>query len=344
MPGARGALGLILALAAPAAAWAGFRAADPWPDAAALGGRAGQAVTFPSHSPFTPADIGAGVDRDPPTEGRGLLFMPDGASREAPAPAVVLLHGASGVQEEREVTYARQLATMGAAGLVVDSFGSRRDRATGFIDRLLNISETMVVADAYAALAYLAGRGDVDADRVALVGFSYGGMAAVYAAYAQLAGRLAPDGLRFAGHVAFYAPCVARFEDPRTTGAPVLLLYGGRDSSTDPRRCAEIAGDLRAGGSVVDTIVYPEAVHQWDGGFDRVRPIGRDLRACRFSVERDGTVRDDHTWLAMVGPLTRKATLWLCVRDEPYLIGRNDAVRARSNRDLGRFLQRIFGD
>ncbi|MBX6321744.1 MAG: dienelactone hydrolase family protein, partial [Rhodospirillaceae bacterium] len=230
---------------------------------------------------------------------------------------------------------------MGVAALVVDSFAARRERASGFIDHLLNITETMLVADAYAALGHLARRGDVDPGRVALVGFSYGGMAAVYAAYAQLADRLAPDGLRFAGHVAFYAPCIARFDDPRTTGAPVLLLYGGRDTSTDPRRCAEIAEDLRSGGSRVESIVYPEAVHQWDGGA-RERPIGRDLTGCRFSVERDGTVRDDHTWLAMVGPITRKAALWLCVRDRPYLIGRDDAVRARSNSDLGRFLQRLF--
>lgn len=34
--------------------------------------------------------------------------------------------------------------------------------------------------------------------------------------------------------------------------------------------------------------------------------------------------------------------LGLCVEDLPYPIGRDDAVRRQSNRDLGRFLARIF--
>jgi dienelactone hydrolase len=322
---------------------AGLSLTDPWPAPDQVSGQGGTPVTFSSHSPFVPADVGGGADVDPPTDVGGLLFMPEGASAASPVPAVVMLHGSSGVQDSREGLYGRQLAAMGVAALVVDSFGSRRDRATQFIDRLIEITETMLIADAYAALEYLAQRGDVDPRRVVLVGFSYGGMAAVYAAYAQIAGALAPQGQRFAGHVGFYAPCIARFDEPRTTGAPVLLLYGGRDAVTDPERCGEIIEDLRAGGSAVETFTYQEAVHQWDGGIMQERTIGRDLTPCRFAVEPDGTVRDRISWLAMVGPLTRKAILGLCVENEPYLIGRNDAVRARSNRDLGRFLTRAFG-
>jgi len=43
---------------------------------------------------------------------------------------VVLLHGSGGVLASRELTYAPQLARMGVAALVVDSFGARRDRGT----------------------------------------------------------------------------------------------------------------------------------------------------------------------------------------------------------------------
>jgi dienelactone hydrolase len=342
--GAAAAVALRLALTASSASGAPVadRLAAPWPSPDSVSGRAGQSVEFPSHSPFVPADIGGGPRRDPATTGQGILFLPESASPAAPVPAVILLHGSSGVQEAREINYGRQLAAMGVAVLVVDSFGARRDRGTGFVDRLLNITETMLVADAYAGLDYLAGRGDVDPRRVVLIGYSYGAMAAVYAAYQQLARPLSPHGLRFAGHVAFYGPCIARFAEPRTTGAPVLLLYGGRDTTTDPKRCGEIADDLRAGGSTVATITYPDAVHQWDGGFDETRPIGRDLTPCSFTVERDGTVRDDNTWLAMSGPLTRKTILWLCVADKPYMIGRNDSVRERSNHDLGAFLSRVF--
>ena len=100
------------------------------------------------------------------------------------------------------------------------------------------------------------------------------------------------------------------------------MLLGGEDAITDERRCAEIADDLRAGGSQVETIVYAGAVHQWDGAFDR-RPIGRNLRCCSLYVERDGTIRDA-TGLAMTGPL-RKIILGLCTLVAgPYPIGRDD--------------------
>jgi dienelactone hydrolase len=234
------------------------------------------------------------------------------------------------------------LAAMGIAVLIVETYDSRRDLGTEFIQRVLNITETMFVADAYGALHYLAARPEIDPHRVALAGFSYGGMATEYAMYAQLANALSPDGLHFVGHVAFYAPCIARFADNRTTGAPLLMLYGAEDELIRQDRCAQIANDMRAGGSDVEIISYPGAVHQWDGGMPR-RLIGRQLAGCRFRVERDGTVRDENTYLPMSGPFLRKIILGLCTGNRPYPIGRDDAVRAKSNRDFGAFLARIFG-
>ena len=314
--------------------------AGPWP--APDAGIAGRPVRFASSSPFTPADIGRGPEAAPPAQAEGTLFLPEGASAAAPVPAVVLLHGAGGVLASRETVYARQFAAAGVAALVIDLFGPRRDRATGFIERLLAITETMAVADAYAALRHLAAMPEIDARRVALIGFSYGGMAATYAAFAQMAERLAPGGPRFAAHVAFYAPCIARFADKRATGAPVLMLMGGRDAIVDRDRCAEIADDLREGGAAVETIVYEDAYHQWDGGSATPWRARTGLARCRFTVEKSGVVRDDFTMLPMTGPLTRKAILALCADREGYLLGRDDAIRERSNRALGAFLARAF--
>lgn len=312
---------------------------NPWPDPPVIQVVQVEAVTFPSSSPFTP---GAVMHRNlPPTAAIGTLFLPPGVAPDHATPAVVLLHGAAGRVAQRGAVYGQQLAAMGIAALVIDTFGARRDRGTSFIGRVLNITETMFVADAYAGLRYLATRPEIDPHRVVLAGFSWGGMAATYALYAQLADPLAPPELRFAGHVAFYAPCIARFADNRTTGAPLLMLYGGKDELIRPERCAEVAADLRAGGSAVTTIVYPDAVHQWDGGMPRMM-IGRNLSSCRFRVERDGTVRDQHTLLPMNGPFLRKLILGLCVPNKPYPIGHDEAVRAQSNRDFGAFLTRVF--
>ena len=333
------------------------RLTGPWPDPANLADIPGVAVSWPSSSPFALDDIGGGPEDNPPTAAHGRLYLPPGTHAPRSVPAVVLLHGSAGVLASRELTYAAQLARLGVAALVVDSFAARTDRGTGFIDRLLNITETMMLADAYSGLAMLAARPEIDAQHVVLTGFSYGAMATMYGIYAQAAERLAPPppnpppqagegrvggALRFAGHVAFYGPCIARFEDSRTTGAPLLMLLGGADEITDQQRCAEIAADLRAGGSRVETIVYPGAVHQWDGGFGR-RLIGRNLGGCSLRIERDGTIRDLRTGMAMAGPFSRKIILGLCTLfASPYPIGRDDAVRAQAAADWGRFLAAVF--
>jgi dienelactone hydrolase len=327
---------LLLLLTAPA-----YALPTLWPDPDSLPSIQGEAVSFPSSSPFTLADA-AQPEHNPPTTALATYFRPQTAGRAQRAPAVIMLHGSGGVLSARELTYGRQLAAMGIGALVIDAFAARRDRATSFTERLLNITETMVMADAYAGLAWLAARPEIDAKRVALVGFSYGGMVSVYAAHEQVAQTFAPPGLRFAGHAAYYAPCIAWFEDRQTTGRPVLILMGGQDELVKPERCEATAAELRAGGSQAEVIVYPGAYHQWDGGWPGPRRIGRSLDGCRLRVDRDGTVHDRNTMLPMIDSFTRRIILGLCSDSEGYLIGRDDEVRARSNADLGRFLGRLF--
>ncbi len=326
-------------IAATGAARAVPHFATPWPEGpAAEAATVARDVTLASSDPFVPADIG----HAPARRVAARLYLPRGARPDRATPAVVLLHGSVGDWQERGDRYGYPLAAQGVAVLVVESYASRPDLGQSFLARVLHITETMFVADAYAGLRYLAARPEIDARHVALIGFSYGGMAATYAIYDQMARALAPDGERFAAHVAYYAPCIARFRDSRTTGAPLLMLYGGRDQLIDPARCARVAADLRAGGSAVRVIVYPDAVHQWDGE----RPlgvIGRHLADCSFEVNRDGTVTDNRTLLPMSGPFTRKVILALCTGSRPYPIGRDEMVARESNRDLAAFLERVFG-
>jgi len=310
---------------------------DRWPDPDSLPQTRQEEVSFPSSDPFTPADLG----RAPARIVHATLYLPSDAVPGHAVPAVVMLHGAAGLVAERGATYGPQLAAMGVATLVVDTYGSRTDLATGFIQRTLKITESMFVADAYAGLRYLGARPEIDAHHVVLTGFSYGGMATMYALYAEMADRVSPPGLRFAGHVSFYGPCIARFDDSRTTGAQLLMLYGDGDELIRPQRCAQIADDFRHGGSTVTAIGYPGAVHQWDAGMAR-HMIGRNLAACRFRVDRAGVIRDTTTGVTMTSLFRREILLALCVSSKPYPIGRDDAVRAESNRDFGRFLTRVF--
>lgn len=324
----------------PAVAAPPWHIVDPWPALETTAGVRVEAVSFLSSNAFTPAQLLRGKPKS--ALAAATLYLPRDATPDHTTPAVVFLHGAAGMIGARSETYGRQLAAMGIAALTIDTFGTRRDLAESFTGRVLHITETMFLADAYAGLHYLASRPEIDPHRVVLAGFSWGGMATIYALYAEFADPLGA-GLRFAGHVAFYAPCIARFIDNRTTGAPLLMLYGQADELIRPDRCTEVAADLRAGGSEVNIMSYPGAVHQWDGAMPR-RLIGRNLSGCRFRVEPDGTVRDERTGLAMRGPMTRTVILALCVSSQPFPIGRDDAVRAQSNRDFGAFLARLFAE
>src|SRR5690606_21109253 len=87
-----------------------------WPDPEQVLPLEPEAVTFPSSSPFSPVDIGDA----PETPSVASLYLPPGASAEEPAPAVIMLHGAGGVIENREHRYGRELASLGIAALVVD--------------------------------------------------------------------------------------------------------------------------------------------------------------------------------------------------------------------------------
>ena len=146
------ALALLLSVLLLGSAHATVRITDPWPDPARITGVREESVRFPSTSPFTPADAA----HAPAATAIGELYLPADAAPNHTTPAVVMLHGAAGRVAERGATYGPQLAAMGVAVLVIDTYGARRDMATGFIGRVLHITETMFVADAYAGLRYLA--------------------------------------------------------------------------------------------------------------------------------------------------------------------------------------------
>ena len=321
----------------------------PWPDAAEISRIEGRPFPFDSASPFALLDVPNGTAT--PHRAAGRLFLPVGATAEDPVPAVILLHGARGVSGPREITYARQYAAMGLAALVVDVFASRRDRAASFQERLIEITESMVLADAFAAQKALVELPEVDPARIVLIGFSYGGMATLYAAHDQVARAYRQrfgltDAPPLRAHVAYYAPCIARFEDPRATGAPVLMLWGDRDELIDETRCRAIAQDLRDGGTEVEIRVFEGAYHQWDGGLSTPWRAPRGLAACDFTVDRGGRIRGALFGTpfrqTMSDSFSRKLILALCTDTDGYLIGTNGAVRSDSNAVVGDFLKRAL--
>jgi dienelactone hydrolase len=110
------------------------------------------------------------------------------------------------------------------------------------------------------ALNYVKTLTFVDGDRVAVMGWSHGGGAALEASGRRSRLWYDPDDrLAFRAAVAFYPPCQYLDDETQT---PTLMLLAGRDDWTPPNWCVAVAE--RIGLRRVSWKVYPDACHAFD--------------------------------------------------------------------------------
>lgn len=210
------------------------------------------------------------------------LVLPEGTGR---VPAIVIHHGSGGVSEAREWRYARELVKLGVAALVIDSFTAREVRST--VRDQSTVTAYDMTGDAFAALARLAAHPRIDARRIGIMGFSKGGTVAVQTAMARRAARALPEGPRFALHVAFYPGCSSHDYQPRTTGAPLLMLLGGADTYVGVAPCTEYADKIRSAGGSAEVKIYPSAKHGFDSAREYSDAQGENWSGCLFEEQAD---------------------------------------------------------
>jgi dienelactone hydrolase len=229
-----------------------------------------------SAAQLTPAELAAELEP-------GLVWtVPEGAG---PHPAAVLLSGCDGTKPNLAVL-AEALAGAGWLSVVVDSHGPRgldRRQAWRLVcaGQLLNGAER--AADIAVALHMLRARDDVDAGRLALIGQSHGGWAALD--FLALARRGAPPplltdwpggsagaagsphaGVRAA--IFYYPYCgVAAVGGSADLPRDIAYLFQlvRNDRIADETECLEVAAHLQEAGAQVDVTVFEGVTH----GFDR---------------------------------------------------------------------------
>jgi dienelactone hydrolase len=230
-------------------------------------------------------------------------------------PAVIVAHGSGGVSEGREGAWAARIVGWGYAAFVVDSFSPRGIRETATDQSQLSTFAN--VADAFAALAWLAKDPRIDTRRIAIMGFSKGAVVALHTATEPLRSAAGIGALRFAAHIALYPGCDVRYWSARQSQAPILMLLAGDDDYTPPATCRTHAEDLRRVGAVVALESYPGARH----GFDRPNAV-------RFSSQVE-TVRG----CAAVYDMDRR--FWSMALGGPEVSGREIGAYFRSCRSRG---------
>lgn len=247
----------------------------------------------------TPANTEAYVRRAPgaAVTVTAELSLPPHA--KGPVAAVVILHGSAGVGPG-EWAWAARMNALGYAALVVDSFWGRGLSETATDQERLSM--TADIADAYAALRMLATHPAIDPHRVAVMGFSRGGVAALYSTLEPMRRAVIHGDLRFAAHVALYPSCGIRYSASQLDGAPVLMLLGASDDYTPAAPCQDYARRLSAQGSRVMTTVYPHAFHAFDRPFTvRRAENSTSARECHGDHDLD---RGVFTMATATGPVT----------------------------------------
>ena len=260
-------------------------------------------------------------------------------------PAVIVVHTIAGYRDANEGYVAAELRKAGFATLTYDSFAAR-----GTTGAALSGSSGYVpigVADAYAALRLLSGMAQIDADRIAIIGFSYGGEVAHLAAFETLRSALYPGPGRLAAHVAFYpAGNFGAIAEPDAyTGAPVLMLLGAKDDNLPMTKIESYLAYARAAGAPapIETVIYAGAYHGWTSSA---------LPTARFYPDLVSTKKCPLILLGRRAPALLidgeakafdPAAFGACVAAAPgYWMGFDAAVRAQSIDDAVRFLQRIL--
>jgi carboxymethylenebutenolidase len=204
----------------------------------------------------TPQTEWVELDVDDGTRMRAHVTRPGGDGR---FPGMLLFQEALGVGAQLRGVAAR----LAGRGFVVVAPELYHRTAPGFELDTLDMSVLMplirsvtaagMTADARAAHGWLASQPDVDAGRVAALGFCMGGRAAwlanaalpLAAAVSYYGGRIAPDLLDRAASLS----------------GPHLFLWGGRDASIPPEQHRAVVDAVRAAGKPFVDVEFSEATH-----------------------------------------------------------------------------------
>jgi dienelactone hydrolase len=173
----------------------------------------------------------------------------------------------------------KQFNAAGFAVFSLDTFAPRGAKSTAEDHSQVPFAADIV--DVFAALKLLATHPRIDAKRIAIMGFSRGGIATWRSGAERIiASQKLPDGLRFAAHIPVYSfGCNGVFRlvvKPGVFGkAPMLWIHGDADDYTPIGPCQEYADKIAKAGTPVEFVVIKGARHKFDAdGLKRTHLAG----------------------------------------------------------------------
>lgn len=205
-------------------------------------------------------------------------------------PVVVLQHGSGGMAPNVEM-WARELNKIGISTFALDGFTGRGLTEVNTNQALLG--RLNFILDIYRSLDVLANHPSVDPERIALMGFSRGGQATLYASLKRFHRLWNKSGAEFAAYVPFYPDCMTTFlSDTDVVERPIRIFGGIQDDYNLVAACKAYVERLRAAGADVEVTEYPNASHAFDNPLGAqpamMRPGFQSVRNCNIQEEGNG--------------------------------------------------------
>jgi dienelactone hydrolase len=252
-------------------------------------------------------------------------------------PVVVLMHGSSGVGSSMEA-WVHQFNAMGISTFVIDGFSGRGLTAVGPNQALLG--RLNFIVDIYRSLEILAKHPRVDPDRIALMGFSRGGQAALYASLERFHKLWNKSGLQFAGYIPFYPDCSTTYAtDTEVAARPIRIYHGTPDDYNPVASCKAYLARLQAAKRDVVLTEYPDSPHGFDSGLlgvstTTVSTNAQTARNCHLREGEGGVLMNGDT----KAPFSYKDA---CIELSPH-VGGNPATAMEARKAVSDFLQALF--
>ena len=223
-----------------------------------------------------------------PTTIAGVLRVAQGAGR---LPVVVLVPGSGGFNANLDV-WDRQFETMGISTFAMDSFAGR-----GIVSTVVDQSQLgrlNMILDLYRSIAALAAHPRVDPNRIAVMGFSRGGQATLYASLKRFHRMWNPGGIDPAAYIALYPPCVTTYiGDTDVSDHPIRMFHGISDDYVEIGPCRAYLARLKQTAKDVEMIEYPNTWHAFDyplfSSAPTLVPNGQTTH-CELKEETAGTI------------------------------------------------------
>lgn len=190
----------------------------------------------------------------------GELRLPRGGTDKLPA--VILVHGGGGLGVNID-DWARVLNGWGVAVFIQDSLSGRG--IVGFTPEDRQLSRLARMIDTYRSLGRLAQHPRIDPNRIAVMGFSRGTVAALWSSAERFRKLYGPPNAQFAAHIGVYAQCGTQFrDDDKVSGRPIRLFHGIADDSLPIEPCRAYVARLKKAGADASLTEYPGAIHFYD--------------------------------------------------------------------------------